>query len=442
MSSVDHDTAREQSRAREGFALPLAIMVLALLSIGLVAGFAMSTSEQSATSSQRAQARAYSYAQAGLEGFLTQRKEFRAGCSPSAPYTAAQAAACGFCPQCWLVNGTASSGQVNSNLDTLPTVAESVTVSFTNGSAFVRAVPVKVDLATGRGTYFITSTGTDNQSRIAMGGGRMRSPTRTVGVYVTWSKSTMNVMGALVSFSGIVKNGTGAISGVDQCGADTSVAGINIPSEEAMNVNGGFTPTGNPPYDTLKTFAQDSAQTKLDWLGITNGTSMPADVNITATSSAFPSTGAFASDTNYWPIIHVYNRSASWNAQWSLPNQGRGILIVDGDLYINGSNQWDGVVLVGGKLKSNGNNVTSGTVDGGTQPSDRHPGGRVGGCRPERNEELHVQLLLHQEGDVVHGAVHHGPEHLDGQRRAVLSTIVTRKHEGPRAIARGPSCLS
>ena len=363
MSSLDHDGAREQTRAREGFALPLAIMVLALLSIGLVAGFAMSTSEQSATSSQRAQARAYSYAQAGLEAFLTQRKEFRAGCTPATPYTAAQASACGFCPQCWLVNGTTASGQINSNLDTLPTVAESVTVAFNSGSAFVRAVPVKVDVAAGRGTYFITSTGTDNQTRIAMGGGRMRNPTRTVGVYVTWSKSTMNVMGALVSFSGIVKNGTGAISGVDQCGADTNVAGINVPSEEAVNLNGSsFAPTGNPPYDTLKTFAQDSAQTKLDWLGITNGTAMPADWNITSTSSAFPSTGTFASDTNYWPIIHVYNRSATWNAVWTLPNQGRGILIVDGNLYINGSNQWDGVVLVGGQLTSNGNNVTSGTV--------------------------------------------------------------------------------
>ena len=60
MNRLDHEQARERStpRARQGFALPLAIMVLALLSIGLVAGFAMSTSEQAATSSQRAQARA------------------------------------------------------------------------------------------------------------------------------------------------------------------------------------------------------------------------------------------------------------------------------------------------------------------------------------------------------------------------------------------------
>ena len=366
MSPLDDAAPRMQTRAREGFALPLAIMVLALLSIGLVAGFAMSTSEQAATSSQRAQARAYSYAQSGLEAFLTQRKEFKAGCTPATPYNRAQAAACAFCPHCWLMNGASLNGLVNANLDTLPTKAESVTVSFSTGKAVVRAVPVWVNVATGRGTYFVTSTGTDNQNGIATGANTMRSASRTVGVYVTWSKATMNVMGALVSFSGIVKAGTGAISGVDQCGADTNVVGINIPAEESVVLNGAasvFQPTGNPPYDTIKTFSQDSADTKLDWAGITAGTTMPADINITVSgSTSFPSTGTFASDTNYWPIIHVFNRSAAWNGMYTLPNQGRGILIVDGDLNINGSNQWDGVVLVGGQLTSNGNNVTSGTV--------------------------------------------------------------------------------
>src|SRR5690349_24822181 len=97
MSRLFHVAPDEPAtpRARAGFALPLAIMVLALLTIGLVAGFAMSTSEMSATSSQRAQARAYSYAQMGLEQFLTYRKELT-GCTPSPAkgYTAAQAAAC------------------------------------------------------------------------------------------------------------------------------------------------------------------------------------------------------------------------------------------------------------------------------------------------------------------------------------------------------------
>ena len=113
MSRLDHAAPRERrtSHSREGFALPLAIMVLALLSIGLVAGFAMSTSEQAAIASQKAQARAYSYAQMGLEAFLTQRKEFKPGCTPASPYTALEASACAFCPQCWLLN--AAPGDVN-----------------------------------------------------------------------------------------------------------------------------------------------------------------------------------------------------------------------------------------------------------------------------------------------------------------------------------------
>src|SRR5258705_3249229 len=101
MSPLAHRTTPEPtpSRKRDGFALPLAIMVLALLTMGLVAGFAMSTSEMSATSSQRAQARAYSYAQMGLEAFLTNRKELVGTPNPVKAYTAAQASAVGFSPQ-------------------------------------------------------------------------------------------------------------------------------------------------------------------------------------------------------------------------------------------------------------------------------------------------------------------------------------------------------
>jgi hypothetical protein len=67
---------------RDGFALPLAIMVLALLTMGLVAGFAASASEMSTSASQRAQARAYSFAQMGLEQFLTQRmRVFKFACA-------------------------------------------------------------------------------------------------------------------------------------------------------------------------------------------------------------------------------------------------------------------------------------------------------------------------------------------------------------------------
>jgi hypothetical protein len=370
MSSFADRTTCEPSPSREraGFALPLAIMVLALITMGLVAGFAMSTSEMSATASQRAQARAYSYAQMGLEQFLTNRKELVCTPSPSKGYTAAEASLCGFCPQCWLVNAAGVNGQVNANLDTLPTQAESVTVNFTSGKAFVRAVPVWLDIAKGRGTYLITSTGTDNLSTIMTGSGNTTKASRTVGVYVQWSRTTMNVMGALVSFSGINKAGTGDISGIDGCGADTNVAGINVPLDEGVKVSGNsFTPTGSPPYDTLRTFSQDSANAKLDWAGIVSGTSLTADIDVTdPLYPNYPAAATFANDSNYWPVIHVHNRVTpsppGWNTVWGLPWKGRGMLVVDGDMTISGSDQWDGVILVGGKLTSNGNNVTSGTV--------------------------------------------------------------------------------
>ena len=61
MSPLDTMTSDEQTvaRRRDGFALPVSIMVLALLTMGLVAGFALSTSEQTGMASHRAQACAF-----------------------------------------------------------------------------------------------------------------------------------------------------------------------------------------------------------------------------------------------------------------------------------------------------------------------------------------------------------------------------------------------
>lgn len=349
-----------QPLRRDGFALPLAIVVLALLTMGLVAGFSMTTSELSTSASQRAQARAYTNAQMGLETFLTRRKE--------------KAGSVMFCPHCWAVNATAANGNVNANLDAVPTQRETVTVAFVAGSAIIRATPVWVDAATGRGKYFITSTGYDGTSAVGGGSGRTATASRTVGVFVTWSRMTMNVVSAWTSLSGIRKAGTGVISGTDRgnCG-NGDVAGLSVPwdpntGKADLQVTGNsFVPTGVPPYDTSSTFSAESAKVKIDWASIKSGAALPADINIG--TDAFPSSAQFAADTNYWPVIHVTSSS------FTLPNQGRGMLIIDGDLTINGSNQWDGVIMVGGVLTSNGNNVSEGaTLSGLNYLVGQHPG--------------------------------------------------------------------
>ena len=352
--------ARNPDTRRSGFALPLANVVLALLTMGLVAGFSMTSSELSTAASQRAEARAYSNAQRGLEAFLTRRKD--------------KAGNVMFCPHCWAVNASPQAGTVVPNLDGLPTVRESVTVAFAGGKALVIATPVWVNVAAGKGKYFLTSTGVDSTSGLGGGSGRQSMASRTVGVFVTWNTQTLNVLGAWTSLTGIVKNGTGTISGVDQCGSGKNVAGISVPQfagHADLVVAGNWQPTGSPAYDTTKTFSQESSSVRIDWAGLKSGTLVPADIVIGA--GTFPSVATFAADTNYWPVIHVTNGGGS---AFGLPNRGRGMLIVDGDLTISGSNQWYGVILVGGILTSNGNNVSEGaTISGlnaltGTRPTN------------------------------------------------------------------------
>jgi hypothetical protein len=220
---------------------------------------------------------------------------------------------------------------------------------------------VWINVATGQGTYWITSTGIDLQNGLGGGGGRTSQARRTVGVFATWNKVTINILGAWTSLSGIHKNGSGNIDGTDQgnCGSG-NVAGVVIPQYNGhadLVVNGNWAPTGNPPYDSTKTFAQESSAVKIDWVNIKNGTNLPADIVIP--SGSFPSAATFAADTNYWPVIHVRNAVGS---SYALPNKGRGLLIVDEDLDISGSNQWYGIIMVGGKLTSNGNNVSEGAT--------------------------------------------------------------------------------
>ena len=70
-------------------------------------------------------------------------------------------------------------------------------------------------------------------------------------------------------------------------------------------------------------------------------------------SGSWPSTTQLSGSN--WPVTFV-------NGDLTLPSNGQGILIVTGDLTVNGSLQWDGIVLVGGTMTSNGNNTFYGAM--------------------------------------------------------------------------------
>jgi len=85
-------------------------------------------------------------------------------------------------------------------------------------------------------------------------------------------------------------------------------------------------------------------------------------------ATLFPTAATFSANPNYWPVIEIRNfdygaGTPTWTL--SLPNSGRGTLVVHGNMLIDGGLAWQGIILVGHALTSNGNNtVTGATVSG------------------------------------------------------------------------------
>ena len=317
-----------RNRNRKGFALPMVILIIAILTAALAAGFTATSAEIETTAAQRGPGRAVAIAQSGLEQFLIRRNEV------------------GFCQAC-MADPTDST---NNGID-----SARVVVSRGYVDVIARRVRPYVDPNT-PALFFIRARGVDT-SKVALGSaGRATRPERTVGVYASWNTNTMRVLSGWTSLSGLSKQGTaGVISGVDECGKAATIAGLSVPKGD-LTTSGNWSPEGNPPADTFKTAAQLMATVGIDWNAVRNGNAIQADFLVPP--AAFPDANWFAADTNRWPTIHI-------TTNYSLPNKGRGLLIVDGDFVINGSDMWDGIILVGGALTSNGNNTVAGaTVTG------------------------------------------------------------------------------
>ncbi len=307
---------------RKGAALPMAILVIAILTAAISAGFIASTAESATTGAERAQTRAYELAQQGLERFMSLH---------------------GSSGYCTVGSCVADPTKVDS---------EYVQDSLVGGVANVVSMLVRPTTASGQAIFFIRSTGVADKSARVSWRGQATPATRTVGIYATYDTTTINVKAAWLSLSGLVKNGTGVISGVDQCGVAPSVAGVMVDSGDLVIKGGSFKPAGSPPVDTSKDFNQLKAQTNIDWAGVMAG-SIPADYTIPGQS--FPSASQFA-DTTFWPVIRIHTNG------YSLPTAGQGMIIADSDFTISGSNMWNGLILVGGQLTSNGNNTVAGAT--------------------------------------------------------------------------------
>jgi type II secretory pathway pseudopilin PulG len=302
---------------RRGATLPLSILVIAVLSLSVMVAAARLSSERQITSDQEAVMDAFAVAQAGMEEY------FRA-------LTA-------------LPPGTLPPTSHDTTITTLP-----------GGTAQISFRRLRDSTATTPIIYVLTSRG--NNTAAKRFNFRVPSAERTVGQYALWQPANLDMDAAFTSLSGLDKNGnSGALDGNDGCGAFPAIPGVAVPGG---TYTGHTNPiNGNPDNAPISLGTPGTSGTAkdavdVDWAAISTGAAIPP--NYTIPGNSWPTAAQMAN----WPVILV-NGDLSLNGG---STNGKGILIVTGNLTLSGSWQHDGIVLVGGVLISNGNNTIQGAT--------------------------------------------------------------------------------
>jgi Tfp pilus assembly protein PilX len=301
---------------RRGATLPLSLLVLVMLGFSVAVAYARLSSERRITSDAQAQMNAFTVAQSGLARYME------------------------------LVSAKPAASPANILYNDLPGGTATITVRMLRESTTTLLPAV----------YVVTSRGTNTTAKRYSAAAAPAE--RTVATYALWTPAAFDLNAAITSLSGLDKNGvSGALDGNDHCtavgGNQPAIPGVAVP-------NGTFTGQSSPingnPDDapvqigTPGTGGTAKDQVSIDWAGITAGTQLPPNY----TYPTWPTAAQFAN----WPVVKA-------NGDMVLPSSGKGILIVTGNLTINGALpplQWEGIVLVGGNMVLNGNMAVYGAA--------------------------------------------------------------------------------
>lgn len=310
---------------RRGATLPLTVIGLALMAVAVAIAYTRISGERHVSSDARAQLGAFAVAQSGLNRFLANLNTKpppppAVGSDPSAVYND-------------LPGGTA-------------TVNMKILRDSTTG-----LLPA-VYVITSRGVY----TAAKRYNSLAP------AAERTVATYALWTPMPFDLNAAVTSLTGVTSNGNASqLSGVDRSvasatcpGPQASIPGVALPTG-TFNSMFPNTVDGDPDNTPVGLGSGGPAGTAkdevdIDWASIVAGTAFPADY----VYPTWPTAAQFAS----WPVTRV-------NGDLTLPSNGNGILIVTGNLTINGTipiRTWNGLILVGGTLTGNGNSNIYGAV--------------------------------------------------------------------------------
>ena len=344
---------------RRGMALPMVIVVLLVLTASFAGGVALASGERALDDAGKSGVLAQAWAEAGLQRIVSDRSILGLSGEPTA-------------------------------------AGDSTRVTFSGGYYDVTTTRLRAAVGTTvPGLYFVRSHAVVTRTGVASG----PSAEYTVTMLGVWAAGTMTVQSAMTGVNGVIKSGNaGTISGVDECpaasgGGATTLPALAVPVANSAGGLGYSNPAGNPgptapllgagspPISNIgATPTQAAAAVPIDWVDIYGDDSgcngsiawtycVDYQGNGYPTSSAatnFPNDGWFASHPNDFPVIFVKNGAPNAGHEFVLPNSGRGMLIVQDDIGLNGNTAgWNGILLIGGRLRSSGTNVVQGaTVTG------------------------------------------------------------------------------
>ena len=300
-------------RPRRGFALGMVLIFLFALTAALAAGFAANLGERRIDDGGLQTAQALSLAEDGLQRALVDRASIGLTAIP-------------------------------------PAAAESVRVNLSQGSVDVLVSQLRPALGTQPALYLIRAHGIRNGARASTGGASAAE--QTVTQLASWQVGSMRTRAGWTSITGMTNSDDAVIfSGVDGCGMQPSLPAIAVPASPGFTGNTGTQSGATPLVDTTlaPTPAALAPLVSINWPGILNGSVL--NPTVTVPPGSFPSPAQF-SDTNFVPIVMI-NNPPPGGTPWSLPSSGRGLLIVRGDLLLDGPTTWSGVVLVGGTITTN-----------------------------------------------------------------------------------------
>ena len=249
---------------RRGFAIPVAILVIMVLTIMVAGGFSLVSAERRSVADQKSQISAFRIAEQGLEIFLVRRDSLMKNLPG---YTK------------------------------VPGAKDSVRIPMTGGYADVSLTRIRPVKGSQSGLYVVRSKGVETAGAYA----GTPQGVRTVAQYVLWEPAPMQVLAGWTALSGLQKNGgAGTLGGIDVCGDSAAVAGVAVPYNPGYT--GKTVAVGNPPVDSIV-----DGEVDIDWNGIINGNSIEATITIPGGSWPSAALEAAYADSNstYYPIIRI-----------------------------------------------------------------------------------------------------------------------------------------